>query len=396
MTNTPLNSKVVVVGASTAGFTLATELRELGFSGEITLISDEPQLPYNRTALTKRVLANTQCTPEVMLTSETDLKRLQITLLRATKATALDKSASILQLTNSEGSVSEIHYGTLVIASGMRARRLGENFPSDIFYLRSLSETLHLAESVQNVSSVCVIGSGILGLELASTLSELGKTVTVMGDSMASVVNNFGAEIAQAITDDLEKSGVKIIIDLPPKGAKKIGNKYLIEQASGEQLEADLLVAAVGSDTNDEWLENSGLATGFGVWADLSGRVTEGIYAIGDVANWSDSPSIPTRHPKTQMSAINQARTVARQIVAAEPLQWPAPLFWTELLKQKIQVFGEAAESCEPVYSSERGGKVSIHRRGSKVVGVTAVAMPKEFTKTRAKYETEINQAWRS
>jgi 3-phenylpropionate/trans-cinnamate dioxygenase ferredoxin reductase subunit len=278
----------------------------------------------------------------------------------------------------------------------MRAKKLGANFPSDIYYLRSLSETLELSDAIQNVESVCIIGSGILGLEMASTLSELGKTVTVVGDSMASVVNNFGAEIAQAITADLENSGVKIIIDIPPKGARKVGAKYVIEQASGVELEADLLVAAVGSDINDEWLESSSLASGFGVWADFNGRVSEDIFAIGDVANWSESPAIFTRHPKTQMSAINQARTVARQIVSGEPLQWPAPLFWTELLKQKIQVFGEAAEQCEPVISSERGGKVSIHRRGSKVVGITAVAMPKEFTKTRAKYETEINQAWRS
>jgi len=390
------NSRVVVVGASTSGFLLATELRKLDFEGSITLVSDETQLPYNRTALTKKVLADTSTANEIMLTNESELATLNLEMLLGTKAFALDAKNQTVEAQSADGVAIQLEYESLVIATGMRAKKLGASFPNDLLYLRSLSDTLELAEAAKSISTVCVIGSGILGLELASSLSEMGKRVTVVGDTLASVVTNFGAEICQAIVGNLEKNGVQLIIKTPPKSAIKIDGGYSVEQEDGSRIEAELLVVAIGSDPNTEWLQEAGLASRFGVSADLTGLVSRNIYAVGDVANWSVSPNQPSKYPKTQMSAIYQARAVARRIALGESIEPQAPLFWTELFKQKIQVFGEVADGLESVATSEIGGRVSIHRRGNQVVGVTAMAMPKEFTRTRAKYESEINRAWRS
>src|SRR5258708_33796541 len=85
--------RVVIVGASAAGLTAAEALRRRGYDGPLTLIGDEPHLPYDRPPLSKQILAGTWRPQQVMLRDEQALAGLDADLLLGWAATGLDATA---------------------------------------------------------------------------------------------------------------------------------------------------------------------------------------------------------------------------------------------------------------------------------------------------------------
>lgn len=108
----------VIIGASVAGVRTAQALRSYGYPGGITLVDQDPLVPYDRPPLSKQFLAGSWTTDDISLLPPAQADRLGLEILRGRRAVRLDPGRRVVQLSGG----AELAYRVLVVATGARAR----------------------------------------------------------------------------------------------------------------------------------------------------------------------------------------------------------------------------------------------------------------------------------
>ncbi|WP_158104757.1 NAD(P)/FAD-dependent oxidoreductase, partial [Streptomyces milbemycinicus] len=169
--------RIVVVGASLAGLRAAETLRDMGFTGSLTMIGDEPYEPYDRPPLSKQVLLGRAHAEDTALPRRRDIDaewRLGVA------AESLDRDAKQVRLANDDTVV----YDRLLITTGTRARPWfypEQEALDGVFVLRTRHDAARLYRKLAaGPSRVLVIGAGFTGSEVASACRERGLEVTVV------------------------------------------------------------------------------------------------------------------------------------------------------------------------------------------------------------------------
>ena len=195
-----MSGRIVVVGASLAGLRAAEQLRAAGHDGPLTVVGAERYLPYNRPPLSKQVLADPgDSDPErlhamVAFRRRASVKDVDFVLGRRVVSADLDARRVVVD----DG--SELVYDGLVVATGLRPRRLDLPGPQPgRFVLRTLDDVVSLREELRPGLRVVVVGGGFIGCETACTLSRHGAEVTV--------VEPFGAPMERVLGGELCHSG---------------------------------------------------------------------------------------------------------------------------------------------------------------------------------------------
>jgi 3-phenylpropionate/trans-cinnamate dioxygenase ferredoxin reductase subunit len=333
---------VVVVGAGLGGLRTTESLRTAGFSGRISLIGDEPHEPYDRPPLSKEVLAG-KWPEERAALYRGELAELDADVRLGVGAVGVDGSAVEL----ADG--TRLSYDALVVATGVRARRLpGQPEHPDLHLLRTLDDCRALRASMSRARSLLVVGAGFIGAEVAATARAEGLEVTmlealpepfarVLGEQMGTVCARL--QIDNGVT---LRCGVPLAEFLP--GDAENGHGIAARLADGSVVRADCAVVGVGTVVDSGWLAGLGVATDNGLACDATGLVegTGNVYAVGDIAAWphpiyGDRPRI-----EHWTSATEQAMVVAQRITGAE-ITRPAdevPYFWSDQYGLKLQLVG--------------------------------------------------------
>lgn len=165
--------RIAVVGGSLAGVHAAEALRERGFEGDVTLISAENELPYDRPPLSKEALISGVAMERLGLRAPEWYADNAITTRIGSAAVGLDTARRAILLDDG----TRAGYDGLVIATGSRPRRLPstENAPP-VQVLRSIEDSLRLRERLRPGRHLVLIGAGFIGLEIAATARHLGST----------------------------------------------------------------------------------------------------------------------------------------------------------------------------------------------------------------------------
>lgn len=379
-------SKLTIVGASTAGFALANSLREFGYSEDIRLIGAEKEIPYNRTALTKAPLSNELDIGRITLTSDHELEEMNIEFLGDVQATGLDHNSKRVQAQTRSGSKIDFEYDSLVIATGLRSRKLSKPYGPRVFYLRDFQDLDPIQKAASQASTVTVLGSGILGLEVASNLLDAGKKVTVVGKSLASIARVFGERVADQLLRELGDSEINLRFDSVSSMAESESFVDLVLD-SGELVSSELLVCAIGSEPNSEWLSGSPLILNKGLVATSRGQAWDSIFAIGDIALWDGD--MPSHGFQNQNNAIRQARSLAQSLTGKKRETIYTGYFWSEIFGKKIQAFGQTGNSWIEVLHENEKRWVVLHKKQDELVGLSAFGMPREFARARNQYQIE-------
>ncbi|GAA2786979.1 NAD(P)/FAD-dependent oxidoreductase [Saccharopolyspora taberi] len=324
-------SDVVVVGASVGGLTVAEALRGKGFTGRISLVGDEPRLPYDRPPLSKEVLTGRWSAEALHLRDSRRLDELEIDWLLGHRAERLRLGSRTVELDGGKA----LHYGSLVIATGLVPRRPAGFAGART--LRTLGNALRLKQELRTAQRVAVIGGGVLGCEVAAAANTLGKQVVLIEPGQVPMAAQLGAELGGHVAALHESRGVRLTTGA---GAVRLveGTSH-VELTSGEVVEADLAVLAIGSAPATGWLEGSGLHLDDGVRCDASLRAADDVHAVGDVARWSDGTGTTARL-ETRTNAAEQALVVAANILGGDRRYDPVPYFWSDQYGVRIQVHG--------------------------------------------------------
>jgi 3-phenylpropionate/trans-cinnamate dioxygenase ferredoxin reductase subunit len=339
---------VVIAGAGQGGFQVAVSLRSEGYEGAITLVGDEPWLPYQRPPLSKAFMAGKQDIEATTLRPESYYQDHDIELLMGERITAIDPSRRSVRL----ASGSELSYDALVLATGARNRLLRVNGAEldGVCYLRTRDEAVGICQRLEDARNLVVIGGGFIGLELAATAASLGRQVLVI-EALRRLMSRAVAPVMSEFFRELHLShGVSVVLGAHTQEIAGRGKRVSeIALADGTVYPADLVVVGIGVIPNTELAESAGLAVANGIVVNEQLRTeAENIYAIGDCAQHPNRFSGGPVRIESVQNAVDQARCVAAAITG-HPRRYDAvPWFWTDQFDAKLQMVG-LSQGCDVV-----------------------------------------------
>lgn len=346
---------VVIVGASLAGLQAAQTLRRADESMRITVVGDEPHLPYDRPPLSKHYLAGSWEEDKLRLRAAADPDALGLEWKLGTRATALDIEARTIELDGDES----LSFDGLVIATGASPRRLPGSELHGVHVLRTLDDATGLKDAFDaGPRHVVVIGAGFIGAEVAATARERGLDVSMVEAADTPLGRVLPAEAGEQITALHRAHGVEVHLGV---GATIVGdgtNVTGVALDSGTTIDADVVVIGIGVVPSTGWLEGSGLTIDNGVVCDATCMAAPGVVAAGDVARWPNE-RFGTDLTRVEQwdNAVEQGGYAARRLLAwsadeaIEPYT-PVPWFWSDQYDRKIQLAGVPTSKSELVQGS--------------------------------------------
>jgi NADPH-dependent 2,4-dienoyl-CoA reductase/sulfur reductase-like enzyme len=397
-----LSAPVVIVGGSLAGLRSAEGLRKAGYSGPIKVIGNEPYLPYNRPPLSKDLLSGTGEIDEIYFPIKESVADIEWVLGQA--ATSLDTKEQ--KVTDLSGAIHP--YSALVIATGLRPKPLpvDANGISGVHVLRTFDDAVALRKQLLPGVKVLILGAGFIGCEVAATAIKAGCQVRVVSRTHEPMQEALGKTLAKEVKRRHELKGVEFVKGASVFGLIGDGHVERVILDSGVIYDADLVVVAIGSLPNTEWLEGSGIDISDGVLVDgglralsSDGTVVENIFAVGDVARYVNPLfdqvprrvehwNLPTETGKRAGLVLGKylnGESIAEML--AEPFA-PLPSFWSDQYDMHILAFGMTylADRSELVAGELSGECVFEYFRNDKLVGVCGIGMRPTIQSYRTKF----------
>lgn len=336
--------RIVIAGAGLAGYQAAGALRRAGYDGRVTIVGDEVHRPYDRPPLSKELLAGRVDRGFCFYPCD----KLDVEWRLGVAVVGLSVEPRIVYLADGE----QLSFDRLVIATGRRARRWPAPIELDgVHTLRSLDDSSLLGDAVNKAGRVAIVGAGFIGCEVAATLKERGLgevTLIEMGPHpMPALGPILGARAGRIHA----AHGVTCRTGSSVAAFEGRDRVEAVRLASGELVEADLVLLALGSVPNSGWLGASGLELVAGAV-----RCDEHCFAVGTdhVVVAGDVAAFP--HPlagalvsiEHWSNARDMGKVAAANLLVApsdrKPFA-PVPTFWSDQYDVKIRSAGLIGEA---------------------------------------------------
>ena len=365
-----------------AGLRAAEALRAEGYRGSLVLIGDEPGLPYDRPPLSKEILLHELQKADIALHFADEI----VAERMLGHAIALDPEARRITLADGQS----VSFDGLVIATGSTPRRLAELEPDgkSVFELRKLSDSLGLRARLDPGRRLLVVGSGFIGVEVASMAVKLGLRVSMVGSSAPLKVA--GELVSSVASTLLRTANVDLHLGHTIVQRSVIDGAHQIVLDNGDTIAADVILVAIGAVPQVHWLSESGLQLGDGLVCDATLHAAENIVAAGDIVNWPnlrfDASPMRVEH---WANAIEQGRAAARALLSgpdAQPFD-SVPSFWSDHFGLRLQSIGALALADEFRISDgdpAEGRFAAGAYRNGQLVGAVTYGMPRGLLKHRA------------
>lgn len=379
MTNSS-KTDVLIVGAGQAGGELATILRQQGFTGSIKLIGDEPYVPYRRPPLSKAFLSGDATLESLFIKPQAVYDKNNIECLFGTGVETVDREAHSVRLYDG----TSIEYGTLVLATGGRPRRLslpGADHPN-VHYVRTIADILHLKSQFEPGKRLVIIGGGYIGLEAASVGIKKGLKVTVI-EAMPRVLARVTAPEISAFYERVHRArGVDLRTGVGVHAFEGDATVDAVVLADGTRIEADIVIAGIGLIPNTELAEAAGIAVANGIVVNLQTRTSDpDVFAIGDCTQHENAFFGRSMRLESVPNAIEQAR-VAASVITGKPAEYNAvPWFWSDQYELKLQMVGLSQGFEQIVVRGDINGESfsAFYLKDGVVISADAVNRPQEF-----------------
>lgn len=382
-----MSDATVIVGSSIGGVRTAQALRLEGYTGDIVLVGEETELPYDKPPLSKAVLAGTAEESSIRLLTRDEADAAGIRLLLGHRGTGVDIAGSMVEL---EGH-GPVGFDNLVIATGASARPSPWGQRAGIHILRTLEDARRLRADLLSGGHLAVIGAGFIGAEAAATARSLGLDVTVIDPLPVPMSRIFNPEIGQWFGDLHRSKGISTIFGTGVESLEGEQGSFVLRLTNGKRINASVVLVGIGAIPNDGWLASSGLLVDNGVVLDEFCRAVDApnVYAVGDVARWRHLTHAEDIRIEHWTNAVEQASCVAHNIThpGAPRAYTPTEYVWSDQHDWKIQVVGRVGGGSD--YSVI--GHPEVHGRfaalytgdGTSLRGAAIVNWPKALVACR-------------
>ena len=283
--------KYVIIGAGAAGISAAKTIRE-NSDGEIVIISCDDAV-YSRCMLHK-FIGGQRDVAELSFIPENFFEQNKITWHSGVTVTSIDTFSKQVHFDGATES-----YERLLIATGAQSvlpSIEGLQNAKNVFGLRHLSDAKSIRESASVSENIIIIGAGLVGLDAAYGLVELGKKPTIIEMATSILPQNMDARAAETYKVKFEETGCNFLLEskVTVVQTDSSGMVSHVRLVSGQELPCDMLIVAVGVQPSIDFLQDSDIACGRGVTVNkYLATNQEGVYAAGDVTgiseNWPDA-----------------------------------------------------------------------------------------------------------
>ncbi len=285
----PSVQRVVIVGNGVAGLTAAEHLRRNHPDCEIHLIGRENHGAYNRMAIAK-LISGRSGMHGLHLLPEQWYAQQRITAWLATHVQGIDLEKQVVTL----GTREALKWDRLILATGSSAwvpPLQGVDSPGS-FVLRDADDAMNIRGYVQKTGArqAVVVGAGLLGLEAAQAMRDLGLAVTVLSRTMQILDRQIDTAASELLENHLAEQGIDVLCNAEAQSLRldEQGRVEGMRLKDGRELPAQVLLVCAGTRPILDLARQAGLATAVGVKVDSRMRTSaEHVYAAGDVAEFN-------------------------------------------------------------------------------------------------------------
>jgi nitrite reductase (NADH) large subunit len=291
MTVSITKTHFLIVGGGIAGVSAAEAIHKAAPSADITLISEEPSLPYFRMSLT-RYLAGEINRDQLDLHKEGWYLENHVNIAVSARVKDIDSNQKLVTL--NDGRIFQ--YEKLILANG--ASPFVPPIPGkdleEVMTLRSLEDAERIIQIFDHPANVVCIGGGLLGLEIAGAIAKHGLKVTVLEALDWLLPRQLGQEAAELLRRQIETMGISVIV--PAKTSALVGEgKVEGVEITGNTSEAEpvvcipaeLVLISAGVRPNLDLAKMAGVEVGRGVLVNEHMQTSNpDIYAAGDVCEF--------------------------------------------------------------------------------------------------------------
>ncbi len=352
--------KLVIIGGGHAAAQLVTSANIKKLGAEITLISDEPVLPYQRPPLSKAYLLGEMDAARLPITTEKTYEKANCTPHLGVKAESINRADKTV--TTSDG--QNHTYDKLVLATGGRARPLpveGADLKG-VHAVRTLADIDALEHRIKAGNHMVIIGGGYIGLEAAAVARKKEMNVTLLEASDRILGRVVSPEVSEFYTKIHTEEQVKILTETT---ASKIigeqGSVKAVQLTDGTEYPADIVIVGIGILPNQEIAEKAELETSNGIKVnDYCQTNDPDIYAVGDVALHKSALYGTELRVESVQNAVDQSKLVIDHIMGNASPYDALPWFWSDQYDMKLQIAGLSIDYDRVVTRKEADRKISF------------------------------------
>jgi 3-phenylpropionate/trans-cinnamate dioxygenase ferredoxin reductase subunit len=354
---------ILLIGGGIASATAAATLRAEGFDGSIVLAGRELDPPYHRPPASKGYLTGRETKDDALVHPSAWWEQNDVELLTRTSVLSLDPEQKTAKLSTKQ----EVGFRQALVATGAMVRRLSVDGAQldGIHYLRALGNADTIRADVEGVDHVVCVGGSYIGSEVAASLTELGKRVTVLMQEAHPLERQFGPTVGAHVRALLEAHGVEVIGSDEVERFEPAGDGDGDERVArvvtkgGRTLEAGAVVCGVGAQPDVMLARKSGLVLGDlgGVRCDSRLRASAaGVFAAGDICEYDSVLHGRVVRIEHEEVAAAQGATAARNMLGADVAHDVVPYFFSDLSDwASMEYVGPAAAWDEEVVRGEPG-----------------------------------------
>lgn len=379
------DADVLIVGAGHGGAQAAIALRQAGFAGTVTMIGDEPELPYERPPLSKDYLSGEKTFERILIRPAAFWAERSVTMRLGERVASVDPVARTV--TTEAGETIGWHH--LIWATGGAPRRLsceGHDL-AGVHAVRTRADVDRLVAELPGVRRVVVIGGGYIGLEAAAVLSKT-CAVTLIEALDRVLARVAGEALSRFYESEHRAHGVDVRLSTAVSCIEGADGRVTgVRLADGEVCPADLVIVGIGIVPAVAPLLAAGAAGGNGVLVDAQCRTSlDGIFAIGDCALHRNAfaGEAPIRVESVQ-NANDQASVAAKTIVGTPAAYEAVPWFWSNQYDLKLQTIGLSTEHDTAVLRGDPATRSFsiVYLRGGRVIALDCVNAVKDYVQGR-------------
>lgn len=364
-----MKKRLIMIGNGMAGIRCIEEiLKQQPDLYDITIFGDEPHPNYNRIMLS-HVLQGKTTTKDIIMNEYSWYKENNITLYPNERVITINREKQVV-VTEKQRIVT---YDKLIIATGSSAFILpieGSNLPG-VTGFRTIEDTQFMIDAAKQYKKAVVIGGGLLGLEAARGLIDLGMDVHVVHLMPHLMEQQLDAKAASLLREDLEAQGMKFLME--KKTVKILGTDRVegIQFEDGDIVPCDLVVMAIGIRPNTQLAKDAGLLVNRGIVVnDYMQTEDNAIYAVGECAEHNgiayglvaplyEQGIVLGRHITNTQTDKYKGSIVGTQLKVAGCDLFSAGQIYEDDQTKAISIFNECTRSYKKVFL-----------RDNKVVGI--------------------------
>jgi 3-phenylpropionate/trans-cinnamate dioxygenase ferredoxin reductase subunit len=334
----------LIVGGGLAGVSAAEAMRTAGFPGRIVIVSEEQEPPYLRPPLSKEYLLGRSPRDDGLIKPAEWYGEQGIELILRQRVAELSVRGRESRLLDG----TALPFGRVLLATGASPRRFpgrGADLPG-VHYLRTIADSESLRDAIAGGGRrVVVLGSGWIGLEVASAARQYGNSVTVLGRGAVPLAPQLG-DAAGSVFADLHR-GNGVDLRMPVEVAEIAGDASGvtgIALGDGEMIPADLVLVAIGAVPNVQLAQSAGLHVGDGILTDAGFRSEDDVaYAVGDAAGVFHP--VLGRHLRVEhwANALNAGAAAGRSMAGQSVSFDGIPYFYTDQFDLSMEYSGYGA-----------------------------------------------------